>query len=390
MRLTIPTLLFGLTTLASLPAQPSREDLPKIPEDIAPTTTASGLKYSVLTEGHGGRSPNIGDQVRVHYTGWLTNGTVFDSSRMKKIPADFIVGQVIDGWNEGLQLMTVGARYKLSIPYDLAYGEAGHPPIIPPKSDLIFDVELLAITPGPDFVKPSADAQTTTDSGLKYQVLGAGNGTVPAAGTPLEMEFAFWNTSGQLLQCSRHNGPLYGGAGAFQLPVLSEASLLMKPGAHLLLEVPPSLAFADRDNGPLLPGGSTTIWQLRLTRAIQPPVFTATAEEDLKQTDSGLKYEIIEAGEGESPRMGQAVTVHYTGWLTDGTEFDSSYGNGAPATFQLGRVIAGWNEGLQLMKPGAVYRFVIPGDLAYGERGSPPKIGPDATLIIHVTRLSVR
>jgi FKBP-type peptidyl-prolyl cis-trans isomerase len=78
------------------------------------------------------------------------------------------------------------------------------------------------------------------------------------------------------------------------------------------------------------------------------------------------------------------VTVHYSGWLTDGTLFDSSHGRGETATFPLGGVIRGWTEGLQLMSPGAVYRFEIPANLAYGPRGSPPLIPPNAALIFLV------
>ena len=80
-------------------------------------------------------------------------------------------------------------------------------------------------------------------------------------------------------------------------------------------------------------------------------------------------------GFGNTPKSFSQVAVHYSGWLTDGTPFDSSYGGAQPATFGASRVISGWTEGLQLMKEGAKYLFVIPSDLAYKERGSPPKIG---------------
>ena len=89
-------------------------------------------------------------------------------------------------------------------------------------------------------------------------------------------------------------------------------------------------------------------------------------------------------GTGKQPAMGRKVTVHYAGWLTDGTLFDASYSRGEMATFRLGEVIPGWNEGLCLMKEGAIYKFTIPGDLAYGPRGSPPSIPPNATLVFVV------
>lgn len=108
------------------------------------TTTASGLQYEVLTEGTG-ESPDISDRVTVHYHGSLLSGKVFDSSVERGTPATFGVGQLISGWTEALQLMTEGAKWRLYIPYDLAYGERGAGQDIPPYSTLVFDVELIKI-----------------------------------------------------------------------------------------------------------------------------------------------------------------------------------------------------------------------------------------------------
>ena len=107
--------------------------------------TESGLQYEVLEEGTG-EKPTASDRVQVHYTGELINGEVFDSSRERGEPTTFGVGQVIPGWIEGLQLMSEGARYKLYIPADLAYGSTGNQAIAPNET-LIFDVELLKINP---------------------------------------------------------------------------------------------------------------------------------------------------------------------------------------------------------------------------------------------------
>jgi FKBP-type peptidyl-prolyl cis-trans isomerase len=113
-------------------------------------------------------------------------------------------------------------------------------------------------------------------------------------------------------------------------------------------------------------------------------------KEGVKTLPSGLQYAIIEEGEGNPPQATDTVTVHYRGTLIDGTEFDSSYSRGQPATFPLNRVIKGWTEGLQLMKPGAKHRLFIPPDLAYGQRGAGAKIGPNSTLIFEVELISVR
>jgi len=110
-------------------------------------TTESGLQYEVLKAVPGGAKPKATDQVKVHYTGSLTNGTVFDSSVQRGEPITFGLDQVIKGWTEGLQLMSVGEKYRLTIPYALGYGEQGSPPRIPGFSTLVFEVELLAVNP---------------------------------------------------------------------------------------------------------------------------------------------------------------------------------------------------------------------------------------------------
>lgn len=106
--------------------------------------TDSGLQYEVIEQGDGAK-PKETDKVKVHYEGTLTSGEVFDSSYERGEPISFGLNQVIKGWTEGVQLMPIGSKYRFVIPYDLAYGEAGSPPSIPPKATLVFVVELLGI-----------------------------------------------------------------------------------------------------------------------------------------------------------------------------------------------------------------------------------------------------
>jgi peptidyl-prolyl cis-trans isomerase A (cyclophilin A) len=109
---------------------------------------------------------------------------------------------------------------------------------------------------------------------------------------------------------------------------------------------------------------------------------------DLKVTATGLRYRIVRQGSGPSPSDGAQVTVHYTGWLLDGTKFDSSKDGGGPATFRIGEVIEGWNEALKSMKRGEVRLLVIPPELGYGERGYPGVIPGNAFLVFEVELIS--
>lgn len=114
------------------------------------------------------------------------------------------------------------------------------------------------------------------------------------------------------------------------------------------------------------------------------------AREGVSITESGLQYEVISDSDGAMPTEDDTVSVHYVGTLMDGTEFDSSIARGEPASFPLKGVIPGWTEGLQLMKVGSKFRFVIPSDLAYGDRGAGQAIGPGETLVFEVELLEIK
>jgi FKBP-type peptidyl-prolyl cis-trans isomerase len=123
-------------------------NIPWLPGDAVITewvTTDSGLMYAEIVEGSGATPTGPSTVVNVHYTGWLLDGTKFDSSVDRNESIDFALNQVIKGWTEGVGSMQVGGKRKLVIPYDLAYGAMGRPPVIPAKATLVFDVELLGI-----------------------------------------------------------------------------------------------------------------------------------------------------------------------------------------------------------------------------------------------------
>jgi FKBP-type peptidyl-prolyl cis-trans isomerase len=371
----------------------SAEEDPPIPADGEMQESESGLRWSVLAPGGDGPRPKMGERVRVHYTGWLTNGTVFDSSRARGEPAEFVVGEVIPGWNEALQMMTRGARWKLTIPSPLAYGDTGRPPKIPAMATLIFDVELLEVFSLPVFRPANPEAQKTTESGLKYEVIREGKGDPPGPEDPFEMTFALWNASGKLLDCTERSGQkIQGRIRDMALGVLKEGAALLRPGARYRFEAPPALGFGARNQGADLPPNSVTIWELEMVRIIQPlpvPEFSPMDPDATKTSATGLQSQLLREGDGAAPTLSDTVTVHYAGWLEDGTLFDCSYARGEPTSFPLGGVIPGWQEGLLQMKAGGKHRFRIPANLAYGERGNPPTIPPNATLIFEVELLKV-
>ena len=359
-----------------------------IPECTSPSQkTASGLEYCVLQKGRDEAPPTADDTVTVHYTGWLTNGKQFDSSRTGGEPATFPLGGVIRGWTEGLQLMTPGARFKFTIPSELGYGAEGAGADIPPNSTLVFDVELLSVKrmpPKPKFPASNEKARKgTLASGIAYEYLAEGKGEKAGPKDGLSFRYALFTADGQLLDCTETSSRNIGGTReAMPIPFLKEVADVVCMGDSMRLSVPQSVwPNAKKD----------TVWVLTMTAIGKVPEFKASAPDKLTKTQSGLMYEVLKQGAGKKPAgPTSTVKVHYTGWLQDGTMFDSSHARGEPAEFPLNRVIKGWTEGVQLMSEGSVFQFTIPGELAYGSRGSPPKIPANATLVFLIELIEVK
>jgi len=382
--------LLALSLPAAAAVQDPNPAKSAIPDDKDPVTTASGLRYSVLRAGEpDGDHPAIGDRVTVHYTGWLTDGTEFDSSRRRGEPARFALGRVIPGWNEGLQLMTRGTRCKFTIPPDLGYGERGFGAVIPPKATLVFDVELIDFEKAPAFVALPAEGRSKTESGIEYVIEEAGRGEPLTAADHVELHYAVWTTVGEpVMSYFDERAPVRTAIGDLRLPFLRELLLTLREGGSCRAEVKTADAFPG-SRPPALGDAATCIWMVKAAKVFAVPAFVAPDKDKLTRTDSGLQYQVLVEGSGRKPAASDRVRVHYAGWLEDGTLFDSSHGRGEPAAFELSGVIPGWTEGVQLMAEGSTYLFVIPPALAYREAGHPPKIPGNATLVFRVELIEI-
>ncbi|MEZ6018106.1 MAG: FKBP-type peptidyl-prolyl cis-trans isomerase [Planctomycetota bacterium] len=382
--------LTATTTFALTGACAVATDDPAIPADTEVVQLPSGLAYCMLASGaEGAETPAMGDLIRAHYTGWTTDGKMFDSSRNARRPGapveplTIALGDVVEGWNEGLQYCPVGGRIKLTIPSALGYGDQGSGPI-PGGATLIFDIELLEIVQRalPHVAWPTDEAAIeTSESGLAWTVLKAGEGEVIGARTAV-VDFALRNEGGGFVAASPSTnvGPLVLGPTPARFRFLTEAAQHMRAGSRVLFRVPPGLAFGDREL-PNLPAGSHSLWQLEV-RSLAPE-FTLPSDDELTTTPSGLKYKVLREGTGKQPKASSSVNAHYTGWLTDGKKFDSSWDRGAPIDFSLTGVVAGWTEGLQLMKEGGRILLVVPPSLGYGARGKGSVPG-NATMVFIV------
>jgi FKBP-type peptidyl-prolyl cis-trans isomerase len=245
-----------------------------------------------------------------------------------------------------------------------------------------------------DVAAPPVDAAKTA-SGLASKVLQAGTGTAhPGLEDRVKVHYSGWTKRGRMFDSSvvREEPAKFGVDQVIK--GWTEGLQLMVVGEKRRLWIPADLAYGDhpRDGAP---AGALTfdVELLELTPAGKPPPVPKDVKAPpatAKKRPSGLAYRILKKGAGKGPSPGATsnVTVHYTGWTTDGKMFDSSVKRGEPLSFGVDQVIKGWTEGLQLMKIGDSYRFWIPANLAYGTRPSSPGV-PAGMLVFDVELLGI-
>jgi FKBP-type peptidyl-prolyl cis-trans isomerase len=250
--------------VAEPPPAPSAPTIPAPPDVAEPpadaTKTASGLVSKVLAPGTGKDRPTPTDKVKVHYTGWTKGGQMFDSSVTRGEPITFPVNGVIPGWTEGLQLMVVGEKRRLWIPAALAYGPRPRPGT--PAGDLVFDVELLEITPAPkpppvpEDVKAAPAKAKKTASGLAYRELAPGTGTDhPTATSNVTVNYSGWTPDGKMFDSSLTRGQPARLRLGNVIKGWTEGVQLMTKGEKMRFWIPGSLAYGDKPTRPGAPSG---------------------------------------------------------------------------------------------------------------------------------------
>ena len=240
----------------------------------------------------------------------------------------------------------------------------------------------------------------TTASGLQYIEEVAGTGRQAQAGDKVSVHYTGMLDDGTVFDSSQGRGqPIEFVLGVGQvIPGWDEGIALMSTGGKARLIIPSELAYgAQGAGGGVIPPNATLTFDVELVDVLDgppgsPAAPTEISDEDFIETESGLKYAEMEVGAGDAAQSGQQVEVHYTGWLEDGTKFDSSLDRGDPFVFTLGarQVIPGWDEGVAGMKPGDKRQLIIPSELGYGDRGAGGVIPPNATLIFEVELLEAR
>ncbi|RMG79699.1 MAG: FKBP-type peptidyl-prolyl cis-trans isomerase [Bacteroidetes bacterium] len=233
-----------------------------------------------------------------------------------------------------------------------------------------------------------------TESGLYYKIIENGNGPQPQKGDIVKVHYTGTLLDGTKFDSSVDRGqplPFKLGVGMV-IKGWDEGIAMLHVGDSAKLVIPGELAYGERGAGQLIGPNETLVFHVKLEEIVNTGPFNIEGKEE-KNTPSGLKYYIIEEHpDAPMPKPGQKVFVHYTGYLEDGTKFDSSWDRMQPFGFPLGqgRVIKGWDEGIGLLHKGEKARLIIPSHLGYGKQGAGGVIPPDATLIFDVELVDIK
>ncbi|KAF9669497.1 hypothetical protein SADUNF_Sadunf14G0113600 [Salix dunnii] len=322
----------------------------------------NGLKKKLVKEGEGWETPSTGDEVEVHYTGTLLDGTQFDSSRERGTPFKFKLGQgqVIKGWDEGIKTMKKGENAVFTIPPELAYGESGSPPTIPPNATLQFDVELLSWTSVKDICKDGGIFKKIIVEGEKWD-------------NPKDLDEVFVKYEARLQDgtvVSKSDGVEFTVEEGYFCPALAKAVKTMKKGEKVLLTVKPQYGFGE--NGKRAVGDEGAV-PPNATLEITLELLSWKTVSDVMK-DKKVMKKTLKEGEGyERPDDGTVVQVKLIGKLEDGTIFvKKGHEEEPPFEFKIdeGQVIEGLDRAVKTMKKGEVALVTIQPEYAFGRSES--------------------
>lgn len=240
----------------------------------------------------------------------------------------------------------------------------------------------------------SENGTVVTEEGLEITDTEVGNGEEAEAMDFLTIHFEGSLEDGEVFESTyERDEPIVVQVGAGQLPMQGwdDGMIGMREGGKRSLVIPPELAFGEEGVEGFIPGGEDIHMDIELVSITKPPEPWDFNEADLQSNENGLEYFVHEESDGEQPARGDTISVHYSGYLEDGTMFDSSTLRDQPFEFQVGegQVIPGWDEGLLDMSVGEKRTLVIPPELGYGEQGAGGVIPPNATLIFDVELLAI-
>lgn len=236
--------------------------------------------------------------------------------------------------------------------------------------------------------------EKTTVSGLKYTIDQQGNGKQPTIGDTVIVHYTGKLTDGSVFDSSVNRGQPF----SFKLGVgqvirgWDEGVALLKIGDKATFTIPSELAYGEQGAGGVIGANETLIFEVELLEIKETLKPVDVTGKEAVTTESGLKIVKLNETAGATPTAGQIVSVHYSGFLTDGSLFDSSVERAAPFSFPLGQgqVIQGWDEGIGMLRIGEKAQLEIPYHLGYGEQGHPPVIPSKATLIFDVELLGAQ
>lgn len=360
------------------------------------TTTNSGLQF-LETKAGDGAAPQKGQVLSLHFSASLPDGTPIADTKSSGEPVELVYlrDQILPGLDEGLALMKADGSAEMVLPSELAFGAEGYG-VVPANSQVLMSVELFSIENPPQPTEVASADLTTTESGLQYADLTQGAGAEAVAGNIVITHFTIWQQGEEGLEyvaTSEGSEPLtfVQGAGDTVFPGWEEGVLGMQVGGKRQLIVPPELGMGETGGGNIA-GNTTLVMEIELTDVLEQPTLSRMPESELTTTESGLQYADLVTGEGAAVESGATVSVQYSGWLENGTLFDSSVTRGEPISFTLGQgnVIQGWDEGLIGMKVGGKRQLIIPAALAYGEEGAGETIPPGATLIFDIELVEIK